>query len=271
MRRRDLLLGFCASLIAPLAAGAQQKTMNTTPTIGFLSVFSPEAAGPRLAAFRQGLAETGYVEGRNLRIEYRWGKGRHDQLPALAADLVGRRVDLIAAFAPPAAHAAKRATATIPIVFRSRHRPSSRRPGCQSCPSGRQHDRCRLPDRRPGTETARTAFRAGSRGQDDRVADESDQSGFGKCCRRCSKSGAGEESSARCAPSKQPERNRRGFYRCRRAARRRIDGRYRTCFSQPGANRSLRSRRIMRSRLSMPSASSCRRVVSSAMEPTLLP
>ena len=80
MRRRDLLLGFCGTLAAPLAARAQQKTM---PTIGFLSVFSPEAAGPRLAAFRQGLAEMGYVENRNLRIEYRWGKGATINYPRL--------------------------------------------------------------------------------------------------------------------------------------------------------------------------------------------
>jgi putative ABC transport system substrate-binding protein len=114
MRRRDLLLGFGCVLTVPRAARAQQKSI---PTIGFLSVFSPEAAGPRLAAFRRGLAETGYVEDRNLRIEYRWGKGQHDQMPALAADLVGRGVDLIVTNAPPAARAAKRATATIPIVF----------------------------------------------------------------------------------------------------------------------------------------------------------
>jgi putative ABC transport system substrate-binding protein len=115
MRRRDLLalLGGAAALW-PLAGHAQQKRV---PVIGWLSSGSP---GPNVpsAAFRQGLSDTGYVEGQNLTIDYRWAEGSYDRLPALAADLVGRRVDLIvAAGALPAALAAKRATSTIPIVF----------------------------------------------------------------------------------------------------------------------------------------------------------
>jgi putative tryptophan/tyrosine transport system substrate-binding protein len=121
MRRREFstLLGgsATASTIWPFAARAQQKT---TPVIGWLGISTPGPSAPSLAAFRQGLNETGYVVGQNLTIEYRWAEGRYDRLPALAADLVGRRVDVIVASSgDPAAHAARNTTSTIPIVFTS--------------------------------------------------------------------------------------------------------------------------------------------------------
>jgi putative tryptophan/tyrosine transport system substrate-binding protein len=89
------------------------------PVIGVLSTSAPgPSSAPFMAALRQGLSEAGYIDGQNLAIEYRWAEDHYDRLPALAADLVGRKVDLIVAGSPPGAFAAKSATSTIPIVFR---------------------------------------------------------------------------------------------------------------------------------------------------------
>ena len=116
MRRRNFiaLLGIAVAT-GTLAAQAQQSAI---PVIGFMSARSPEDSAHLLAAFRRGLAEGGYVEGQNLSIEFRWARGQYDLLPAIAADLVSRRVAvLVAVGGDPSPRAAKRATSIIPIVF----------------------------------------------------------------------------------------------------------------------------------------------------------
>jgi putative ABC transport system substrate-binding protein len=115
MRRREFIAGLGgAAAVWPLVVRAQQGKL---PKVGFLSSASAKEWTPFLSAFLGGLRETEHVEGRHFTIEYRWAEGQYDRLPALAADLVRNRSDLVVAVTPPAALAAKAATATIPVVF----------------------------------------------------------------------------------------------------------------------------------------------------------
>ena len=115
MKRREFIFALSGAVACPLPARAEQAAL---PLIGYLSSGSPQGFASRLAAFRRGLQEIGYREGQNVAVEYRWAEGHDDRLPAMAAELVQRRVNVLATpGGVNPARAAKAATATIPIVF----------------------------------------------------------------------------------------------------------------------------------------------------------
>jgi putative ABC transport system substrate-binding protein len=112
MRRREFIAGLGSAAAWPVVGRAQQAL----PVVGFLNVGLADGNGPLVAAFRQGLKETGYIEGENVMVEYRWAEGQYDRMPAMAAELVRRQVAVIVANTPGNLPA-KAATTTIPVVF----------------------------------------------------------------------------------------------------------------------------------------------------------
>jgi putative ABC transport system substrate-binding protein len=145
LRRREFIAAFGGAAAWPLAARAQQRTL---PVIGILGSTTAQGQPAATAAFMQGLKETGFIEGQNVAIEARWADDRYDQLPAMAAELVRARVDLIAAIGNSLpARAAKSATPRIPIVFTMGADPVQLGLVSSLNKPGRKHHRCHQPIR----------------------------------------------------------------------------------------------------------------------------
>jgi putative ABC transport system substrate-binding protein len=173
MRRRTFLSGAAAVLAVPLRfrhAAAEQP--EKLPVIGFLGSTAAGLFARYVAAFRQGLSETGYVEGQNVTIEYRWAEDHYDRLPELAADFVAREVDVITTNSMPAALAAKDATSTIPVVFETGIDPVEAGLVASYRPARRQPHRCLHAHRRADAQTPRVSFRTGSSGHHNRPTGE---------------------------------------------------------------------------------------------------
>ena len=139
MRRRDFIKFVAGSAAAwPLMAHAEQQTM---PVIGLLDLRSPDTIGDRLPAFRRGLKESGYVEGENVAIVYRWAENEIGRVPELAADLVGRKVNVIATVGNEVGLIAKKATQSTPDGLCCQSRPRQHRPCRQPCSTREQCNR----------------------------------------------------------------------------------------------------------------------------------
>jgi hypothetical protein len=175
-RRRDFitLLGGVAAW--PLVARAQQAAK---PLVGLINAGMPEPDAYRMSAFQQGLSEAGYVEGKSVAIEYRWAEGRYDLIPELVADLLRRRVAIIATPGSiDAALAAKAATSAVPIVFADAEDPVKSRSRGEPSPAGRQRHRGCCACNRVGRKADADSTRAGSNGHLNRRALEPGEADF---------------------------------------------------------------------------------------------
>jgi hypothetical protein len=207
MRRRKLMLLLGGPMTAAGALHAQQKAM---PVIGWLDATSAGSRASYLAVFRQELSETGYVESQNLAIEYHCAEGRYDRLPALVADLVDRKVDVILSTGGvPSAVGGKKRDLDDPDHLQCWGRPRRVRPGRQSRATWRQRHGRQRHNRRADAQAARAAFRACSPSKAHRSAREPEQQGCRGHDSRRAGSGAHEGGAAADSEGRHRKRDRR--------------------------------------------------------------